>query len=33
MAKKIKSSGRFGARYGSPLKQKRILIEEKQNTC
>jgi large subunit ribosomal protein L37Ae len=30
MAKKIKSSGRFGARYGAPLKQKRILIEEKQ---
>jgi large subunit ribosomal protein L37Ae len=36
MVKKTKGSGRFGARYGAPLKQKRLRIEEKQKksyTC
>ena len=30
MVKKTKGSGRFGARYGAPLKRKRLNIEEKQ---
>lgn len=30
MVKKTKGSGRFGSRYGAPLKQKRLKIEDKQ---
>ena len=30
MSKKIKGSGKFGARYGAPIKRKRLLIEAKQ---
>jgi len=30
MVKKTKGSGKFGARYGAPVKQKRLRIEEKQ---
>jgi len=30
MVKKTKGSGKYGARYGGPLKQKRIAIETKQ---
>lgn len=30
MVKKTKGSGKFGARYGASLKQKRQVVEEKQ---
>ena len=30
MVKKTKGSGKYGARYGAPLKQKRQAIEDKQ---
>ncbi len=32
MVKKTKGSGKYGARYGAPLKQKRQVIEDKQKT-
>ena len=32
MTKKVKSAGRFGARYGRRIRQKIIDIEKKQKT-